>query len=109
MQEAAPWPLFGTLAQSALYRIAMNIPQFLHELLMVAHIEVIIAWLPEVLCPGDQSPRNALLQALDGRSQRLMRRLTQQQMNMLGHDDVAIDADQILTPHSLQSCLEDHG
>ena len=43
----------------------MNVAKLLHELAVIADIEIVIALLPEVLGLADQSPRNSLLEGLD--------------------------------------------
>ena len=49
MAEAAPFPILQTFAQSGAYRIAMNIAKLLQELRVVAHVEIVIAFLPEMV------------------------------------------------------------
>ena len=84
MVEAAPLPVFGTIAQSGLDRVAMDVAELLHELLVIADVEIVVALLPEVLGDSptqakgrlewgthdififDQASGDALLQRLQG-------------------------------------------
>jgi hypothetical protein len=54
--EAAPFPVLGSIAQSTLDRIAVNVAQFLDELWMIANVEIVITFLPEMLGAADQPP-----------------------------------------------------
>ena len=70
MAKTTPLPVFGTLAQTTLHRIAMEVTKLFHELPVVADVEVVIAHLPEVFRFADQSinrraPRHALLERLE--------------------------------------------
>jgi hypothetical protein len=59
---------------------------------------------------SNQPPRRALLERFESVGKRPTMRLAEQQMNMLGHDHVAIDAKVKALPHTLQSSLENfHG
>lgn len=64
VKETAPLPVFRVFAQSTLHRVAMNIPEHLHELAMIPDVEIIVSLLPEVLCLATQPPRNSLLEGL---------------------------------------------
>ena len=72
MQKAAPPQVFGALAQSGLYRVAMNVVDILYELRMIANVEVVVALLPEVaMYLHDHlatATRNKLLQILQNRA-----------------------------------------
>ena len=89
---AAPLPVLRSLAQSLLHRIAVNISQLLHKLVIVPDIEIVITLLPEVFCFADQSPRDTLLERFDGMGERVAMRFAEQQVNVLRHDDIAEDA-----------------
>jgi hypothetical protein len=58
--STAPLPLIRAQAQSAPYRIAVDVLQLLHNLPMIANIEVIVSFPPEVLGLANQSSRYAL-------------------------------------------------
>ncbi len=84
----------------------MNIAQLLHKLTLIAHIEIVIPLLPEMFRLADQSPGHALLQRFDGIGEGALRRFAEQQMNVIGHDDIAIDAEPEAAPHTLHSGFE---
>src|ERR1043166_6965805 len=66
MDKAAARPVFGALAQSLLHRVPMNVVELLDKLRMIAHVEVVIALLPEMVGVSDQTPCYSLLQRLEG-------------------------------------------
>src|ERR1700716_3782007 len=55
--KTAPLPLFRTLAQPSLHRIAMNVTQLLDKLRVIANVEIVVPLLPEMLRIADQTPR----------------------------------------------------
>ena len=64
MAKAAPLPVLGTLTQSALYWIAMNVAKLLRKLRVVANVEIVVPLLPEMIRIANQTPRYSLLQRL---------------------------------------------
>src|ERR1035438_10156537 len=106
--EAGPWPVLRLLDQSALDRVAVHVPQLLHPLPLVMHIEIIVPPLPEPDCSARlQFSRCLLLQNLQGYRQRGAHRLANQQMNVLGHQYVACDDHPVSPPHPFKLPLED--
>ncbi len=69
----------------------MDVAQLLHKLMFIAHIEIVIALLPEVIRASDQVPRDALLQRFDRIGERAVLGFVEKQMNVLRHDDIAVD------------------
>ena len=45
--EAAPFPIFGPLHQSAYDWVAMNVAQLFHKFAFAPHVEVVVPCLPE--------------------------------------------------------------
>lgn len=84
----------------------MDVSQLLHELLMVAHVEVVIALLPEVFCFADQPPCDSLLQRLECCRQRGPFGLAKEQVDVFGHDDVAVHAKRIVAPDTFERSFE---
>jgi len=80
----------------------MNVSKFFHELPMISYVEVVIAWLPEVLGPADPPPRHSLLERLDSFDQGRPRRFIHQQMHMFRHDHISVNAQPELAAHPLQ-------
>ena len=70
----------------------MNAAQLLLELFLTVNIEVVVALLPEAGRVFDQSAGYTLLQRLDGDGEGFAAWLAQQQMHMVGHNNVSIDA-----------------
>jgi hypothetical protein len=102
----APAPLVRRFHQPAIHRIAMHIPQLLHTFFRGPHVEVVEASLPErprlqliakesvlsrvsALAFRQQSAGGALLQNLHHRGRVSDLRLTDEQMKMFGHHDLA--------------------
>ena len=77
----------------------MNVAQLLHKLLIIADIEIVVPLLPEMLGIANQTPRYSLLQRLEGIGQRVLLRFAEQQVNMLGHDYIAINVECVTAPH----------
>jgi len=85
----------------------MNIAQFFHKLRVIPNIEIVVPFLPEMIRIANQAPRYSLLQRLPRIGQRVPRRFAEQQVNMLRHDDVAVNLKLEAAPHALQGRLED--
>ena len=58
--KAAPLPVFRAFAQTALYRVSMDVAKLLHKLRVVPDVEIVIALLPEVCGFADQAAGDAL-------------------------------------------------
>ena len=78
MTKAAPLPFLGMCDQSAL---PVNIPKLLNELLTIPDVEIVITLLPKMIP------------------------VPEQEMDVLRHDDVAVDAKSVTPPHSIQRQL----
>ena len=87
----------------------MNIAQLFHKLALVAHVAVIVALLPKNTRPQTLGERQ--LQIVHSICQKSALRLTQQQVHVLGHDDVSVDAQGEATAHLFQNLDEEivHG
>ena len=86
----------------------MNVAQLFPALFLAPKIEVVVALLPEVRRVADQPAGHALLEGLDGNGKRFAAWLAQQQMHMVGHDNVPIDTEQVVLADSFQRGFE-HG
>jgi hypothetical protein len=69
MTKAAPRPVFRHGTQLALHRITVNVPQLLHELSVIADIDIVVTLLSEILGIADVPARHTLLQRFDGLGQ----------------------------------------
>jgi len=84
----------------------MDISKLLHKRTFIADIKIIVALLPEMLRLADQSSRYPLLQRFQRVGERALPRLGKQQVNVLGHHYIAVDAESETASHTLQRSLE---
>ena len=80
----------------------MNIAQLFHKLRVISNVEIVVPLLPEMIRIANQTPRYSLLQRLQRIGQRVLWRFTKQEVNMLGHDYIAINAELVATSDTLQ-------
>jgi hypothetical protein len=97
--------------------------ELLYKLLVITNIEIIIAPLPEVIGISDQMPRHSLLQRLEGIGERALLGvptqakiglewatvgvgLADEDVNVLRHHDVAVDAKAEVAADAFESVLE---
>ena len=85
----------------------MNIPQLFLELFLIVNIEVVVSLLPKVQFVADQSSGHALLQGLDGNGERFALWFAQQQVDMIGHNNISIDAQEEGAADSFKRGFED--
>jgi len=98
MKKAAPPPILWLLDKPSSHRIPMNISEFFHPLGLAPYVEIVVAWLPKRTAFGkSQFARDILLQHLQRQRKLTAFRLTHQQMNVLGHHDIAEDVEVIPT------------
>ncbi len=101
--EAAPGPVLGTRHQSAMHRIPMNVAKLLDELALTPDIEIVVARFPKrLVCTKSKPPRDTLFQGFQRLRQRAALRFVEQQMHVLWHDDVSVDAQLIGLPDSFE-------
>ncbi len=70
----------------------MNISQLFNMLRSIPNIEIIVALLPKVLGPADQSARHALLQRFDRVRKFGVFGFAKEQMDVFRHDNIAVNA-----------------
>ncbi len=80
--------------------------KLLQKLATVADVEVVVALLPEVLIAFKEEARDPLLQGFESLRQGFMLRFTKKQVNMFGHDYVAVDAQCVTTPDTFYRDFE---
>ena len=94
-------------AQSALYRIAMDVTKLLHELLVAVNVEIVIALQPEVAARRrDEATCDALFEGLERFSKCRASGLAKQDMHVLWHDDVSVDIQVIAATDTFESLFE---
>lgn len=106
VEKAAPLPILRTRAQSAVHGIAVDVAQLFCELAVMADVEIVVALLPEVLRLANQASRHALFQRFERIGERPMPRFAEEQVNVLRHDDVSVDAQIEAAPDTLECELE---
>ena len=106
MKKATPFPIFGTEAESSPDRIAVNVAQLLGELAAVPNVEIVVPLLPEVLGFPDQTARHSLFQRFDRHRECFPLRLGEHEVNMLGHNHIAVDTKPEAAPDPFQSKLK---
>lgn len=105
----------------------MDVTELLYKLAVVPHIEVVITLLPEMVVKvptqaktrlewgtldtrkgtDDQTPRHSLLQRFESVGKQTALRFTEQEVHMLWHDHIRVDAKSEAAPHALQREFED--
>ena len=75
--KAGPQPVFGAIAKLFSDRIAVDVAQFLVELIVAADIEVVVPELPEVRSIADVLAGNTLFERLNCNREQLHIRLTE--------------------------------
>ncbi len=94
-------------AQSPRHWVAVNVVEFLAELAMVAHIEIVVSLLPKVITAvADQPAGDSLLQGLQCGGKGVAFGFAQQQMHVLRHDYVSIDAELVTAANTFEGLLE---
>lgn len=104
VMEAGPAPIVGSRNETSHDGIAMHVAKFLNALLLVMHVEVIVARLPEGSLGAAQG--DGEFQCVDYVSNRAFGRFADQQMNMLRHHDISGDNKAATEPHPFQGVLE---
>ena len=84
----------------------MNVAKLFHELPLIADIEIVVSRLPEMFGTPNQAPRHSLLQRFERVGERSAGRFADQEVNMLRHDYITVDANSEAAPHALQGGLE---
>ncbi len=80
----------------------MNVPQLFHKLRVISNIEIVVSLLPEMIRGANQTARHSLLQRFQRIGQRISFRFAEQEVQMLGHDDVPVNLKPETAPHALQ-------
>jgi hypothetical protein len=98
----------GVCGQSAFYRVAMHISQFLSSLSFAGDDKIVIATLPELgFARMFQFSGGLLLQHLHHCRKRAPTSLVDEQMNVLWHQDIPGDCEPVPNACSFEFSLED--
>lgn len=107
MPEAAPWPVFGFLNEAALDWIAMNVAEFLDEFGMGQDVEVVVAALPELLAVAFETFGGFVFEYVQSDGERVKLRLGDEEVDVLGHEDVTEDIKLVAGTESFEFFEED--
>ena len=89
--EAAPWVVAGRCNQSALHRVSMNVTYHFGASIFTTDVAVKVTFLPELLALTSQFARSDLLYGFEKLGHKDRWRLVDEQMDVLGHQDVGVD------------------
>lgn len=103
--EARPRPIFRFLYEAACDRVAVQVAQLLDLLLFAVDIEIVISDLPEGAFFTAQS--HGKFERFDGLIQCVLVWLTNEQMHMLGHDNVTGDNELVAQTDTFEGVLEE--
>jgi hypothetical protein len=107
MAEARPWPVLGFLDEAAFDRVAVDVSQLLHVLLVSQDVEVIVPGLPELSSFAFEELGGLGLEDSYGCGQRVELRFGEEQVDVLGHDDVAEEEELVSLADSFEGFFED--
>jgi hypothetical protein len=102
--EAAPGPIFRPLDDSGLDRVAVHVAEFFDPLGFGEDIEVVITRLPDELVRTGSG--EALLKDLNRRGQSLLIGFGHQEMDVVRHEDVAEDLEEVFLAGLFEDPLE---
>jgi hypothetical protein len=123
--KTAPRPVFRVNDQFSFQRIHVHVVKFLDSLLQTPNIEIVEAALPKArqrivptskvqvqLSGGppffvEQAARDALFQNLEDRRRRPFSRFADEQVDVLGHDDVAHQRETVTVAHVAKNLDKD--
>ena len=105
MVEAAPAVIAWSGNQSTLHGIAVDVADHLGAVMLPANAAVEIRWLPELFMMTSQFARSHLLQRLKELRQENRWRLVDEQMQMLGHQNVGVDPCLMPLARPFKDCL----
>ena len=95
VEETAPGPVFGFFDQAAFYRVVMDVAELLDELGLGEDVEVVIARLPELGARTPEELGGFALEDAEGGGEWMTFGLAEQQVDVLGHQDVAEEEESV--------------
>src|ERR1035437_539396 len=91
MVEAAPLVVAGRCNQSAFHRVAMNVAYHFRASLFTMDVAIKVTFLPELLALTSQFARSDLLDGFEKLGHEDRWWFVDEQMNVLGHQDVGVN------------------
>ena len=106
MAKAAPLVLLRRCHQASLHRVSVNVPDDFGAGCFTPYIAVKITSLPEPFAITFQSAGNGLLQGLQKLGQQDRWWLVDEQVDVLGHQDVSVDSGLMTCTNPFQNSLD---
>lgn len=104
--EAAPGPVFRFLDETACNRIAVDVAELFYELALGEDVEVVVADLPELLAVAFEGLRGLAFEDVQGAGEGPGFRFAEEEMDVLGHEDVAEDVEAVASPELFECGFE---
>jgi hypothetical protein len=106
MPIAAPRPVFRFCDKAADDRIAVHVAELLGALGFGEDVEIVVADLPELLAVALETLRGFGFEYVEGCLQGLLFWFGQEEVNVLGHEDVAVDVEAVTFAEGFESLFE---
>src|SRR6185312_6459758 len=107
MAKAAPGPVLGLFDETSLDGVAVQVAQLLHMFLLGKDVEVVVSGLPELGPFAFEYFRCLALEDAECGGERLDFWLGEQQVDVLGHEDIAEEKELVTLSKLLECFLED--
>lgn len=107
MVEAAPWPVFRLLDETASDRIAVDVYQLLDPLCVSENVEVVIAGLPELRPRAFEEFGRLSFEGSKRVVEAMQFWFAEEQVDVLRHQDVGEHIELVATAESFQHVQED--
>lgn len=104
----APWPVFRAFDEGTLYWIAVHIAKLLPELPSREDVEVVVVELPKARSVASQLLRGFRLKCAENDAKLPLVWFAQKQVNVLRHEDVAVDMESMALPEAFQRVEKDN-
>jgi hypothetical protein len=104
--ETTPSVVFGFGDEAAVYGVAVDVANLLYEFRRREDIEVVVTRLPEMGSFVFQELRGFAFDDSHGRGEGMAFRFAQEEMNMLGHDDVSVEREVMGSTGSLDDLFQ---
>ena len=98
--------MLGRCHQPTLHRISVDVPDHFGAGCFASYVAVKIAILPEPFAISLQFAGSGLLQGLQKLRHKDRRRLVDEQVDVLGHQDVSVDPGLMMPPNPFQNGLD---
>lgn len=104
---AAPEPVFGFFHEAAFYWVAVDVAELLSELALGEDVEVVVVELPEARAVAFELFRCLGFEGTEDAAEGGLGWLAEEQVDVLGHEDVAEDVKLVLLSYAFEGVEED--